>query len=131
MPDVFVARDTAELTDYLGQLHGKNIIREYTLNYYHDNRKALEKMSFERFHQSFQITDKMLQDVVKEANKARISFNEKEYNRSKELLKNHLKAFIARSIFNSAGYYPILHEKDEEFQQALKLFDMAARIAKK
>ncbi|CAN5920927.1 S41 family peptidase [soil metagenome] len=131
MPDVFVARDTAELTDYLGQLHGKNIIREYTLNYYHDNRKALEKMSFERFHQSFQITEKMLQDVVKEANKARISFNEKEYNRSKELLKNHLKAFIARSIFNSAGYYPILHEKDEEFQQALKLFDMAARIAKK
>jgi carboxyl-terminal processing protease len=131
MPDVFVARDTTDLTDYLGQLHGKNIIREYTLNYYHDNRRALEKMSFERFQESFEITDKILQEVVKEAGKVRIPFNEVEYNRSKDLLKNHLKAFIARSVYGSAGYYPILHEKDEEFQQALKLFDMAAQLAKK
>ena len=131
MPDVFVARDTAELTDYLGQLHGENIIREYTLNYYHDNRKALEKMPYEKFLRSFQITDKMLRDVVKEANKARITYNDTEFKRSKGLLKNHLKAFIARSVYNTAGYYPILHQKDEEFQQALKLFDMAAQIAKR
>ena len=64
MPDVFVPRDTMELTQYLSQLYNKNIIREYTLKYYRDHRKTLEKMPFEKFSKGFEVTDKMLQEVV-------------------------------------------------------------------
>ncbi|MDX5482268.1 MAG: S41 family peptidase [Hymenobacteraceae bacterium] len=129
MPDVFVARDTTELSAYLSQLYNKNIIREYTLNYYRNNRKALEKMSFERFRRSFEVTDKMLQEVVRMAKEAEVEYDEAQFRRSKELLRNNLKAFIARSVYGNQGFFPVLHESDEEFQQALKHFSRAQRLA--
>ena len=130
MPDVFVPRDTMALTQYLSQLYSNNIIREYTLNYYRDNRKALEKMSFEEFRKNFTVSDKMLQEVVQMANKAGVKYNAAEYNRSKALIRNNLKAFIARSLYSNKGFFPVLHEQDEELQEALKHFSQAQRLAK-
>ncbi|MBW7466060.1 S41 family peptidase [Pontibacter aydingkolensis] len=130
MPDVFVPRDTMAMTQYLSQLYNNNIIREYTLNYYRDNRKTLEKMTFEKFNKDFVVTDKMLQDVVQMANKAGVKYNGAEYGRSKELIRNNLKAFIGRSLYGNKGFFPVLHEQDEEFQEALKHFSRAQRLAK-
>ncbi|MCC9136550.1 S41 family peptidase [Pontibacter silvestris] len=130
MPDVFVARDTTELSKYLSQLYNKNVIREYALNYYRSHRKELEKMSFERFNKSFQVTDKMLQEVVALANETNVEYKQAEFERSKSLLRNNVKAFIARSVYGNAGFYPVLHESDEEVQEALKQFARAQRLAK-
>ncbi|MBC5994910.1 S41 family peptidase [Pontibacter cellulosilyticus] len=130
MPDVFVPRDTMALTQYLSQLYNNNILREYSLNYYRDNRKALEKMTFDKFNKDFVVSDKMLQDIVQMATKAGVEYNAAEYNRSKELIRNNLKAFIARSLYGNKGFFPVLHEQDEEFQKALKHFNQAQRLAK-
>ncbi len=130
MPDVFVARDTTELSEYLSQLYTKNVIREYTLGYYRDNRKSLEKMSFERFNKSFDVSDKMLQELVKLASEEGVPYNEEQFKRSKNLIRNNLKAFIARSVYGNQGFFPVLHESDEEFQAALKQFTRAQRLAK-
>ena len=130
MPDVFVPRDTTELSEYLSQLYNKNVIREYALSYYNDNRKTLEKMPQNRFNKSFMVTDNMLQDMLRVAAQAGVKYDEAQFKRSKELLRNNLKAFIGRSVYGNAGFYPVLHEKDEEFQQALKQFGQAQRLAK-
>jgi carboxyl-terminal processing protease len=130
MPDVFVPRDTTELSDYLSQLYNKNVIREYALSYYSSHRRELEKMPFERFSKTFKVTDKMLKDLVKVASDADVEYNEQEFDRSKDLLKNNLKAFIARSVYGNDGFFPVLHESDEEFQAALKQFNKAQRLAK-
>ncbi|RAU84518.1 peptidase S41 [Pontibacter arcticus] len=130
MPDVFVPRDTTELSEYLSQLYSKNVIREYALDYYRNNRKELEKMTFEKFNKSFNVTDAMLQDVVKMATSAEVKYNATEFNRSKNLLRNNLKAFVARSVYGNKGFFPVLHESDEEFQQALRQFSRAQRLAK-
>ncbi|WP_161889437.1 S41 family peptidase [Pontibacter russatus] len=130
MPDVFVPQDTTELSPYLSQLYNKNVIREYTLGYYRDHRKELEKLPFEKFKKNFQVTDKMLQEVVQLANAADVEFKEEEYARSKELIRNNIKAFIARSIYGNKGFFPVLHESDEEFQEALKHFSQAMSLAR-
>ncbi|HSI91736.1 MAG TPA: S41 family peptidase, partial [Adhaeribacter sp.] len=130
MPDVFVAPDTSENSKYLTELYSKNIIREYALNYYHDNRKALSKMSFDKYRRSFVVTDKMLQGLVRKATQAKIPYNDRDFNRSKMQIANNLKASIARSIYGPAGFFPIFHEKDTEFKQALSLFDEADKINK-
>jgi carboxyl-terminal processing protease len=130
MPDVFVPRDTMEFSTYLSQLYNNNIIREYTLNYYRDNRKTLDKMPFDKFKKDFKVTDKMLQDVVQMANKAGVEYKDAEFKRSKELLRNNLKAFIGRSAYGNLGFFPILHESDKELQQALKHFSQAQRLRK-
>jgi carboxyl-terminal processing protease len=130
MPDIFVARDTTEYSGFLNQLYAKNLVREFALNYYHDNRKDLEKVPFARFKTSFVVTDKMLQDLVKEATALKIPYNAGEFKRSKDLLKNNLKAYIARSVYGSSGFYPVFHEKDDELKQALQHIDQANHLGK-
>ncbi|WP_199688429.1 S41 family peptidase [Pontibacter oryzae] len=129
MPDVFVPRDTTELSEYLSQLYNKNIIREYTLSYYQKHKKELEKMPFEKFQKSFEVTENMLQEVVKMARASGVEYNDAQFKRSKNLLRNNLKAFIGRSVYGNAGFFPVLHESDEEFQQALKYFSRAGKLA--
>ncbi|MCC9166395.1 S41 family peptidase [Pontibacter harenae] len=130
MPDVFVPRDTSELSGYLSQLYNKNVIREYALDHYQGNRENLEQMPIEQFKKNFEVSDKMLQEVIRLATKAGVEYKEEEYNRSKNLLRNNVKAFIGRSIYGNEGFYPVLHEADEEFQEALKQFRRAERLAK-
>lgn len=130
MPDVFVPRDTTALSEYLSQLYNKNVLREYALGYYKANQKGLQKMSFSNFNKSFRISDKMLQDIVKLAASSDIAYDAGQFNRSKEVIRNNAKAFIARSIFGNSGFYPVLHESDAEFQQALKQLGPAQRLAK-
>ncbi|MBC5774402.1 S41 family peptidase [Pontibacter sp. KCTC 32443] len=130
MPDVFVPRDTTEFSAYLSQLYNKNVMREYALSYYKNNQKQLEKMSFAQYKKSFQVTDKMLQDLVTLAGKSDVTYKAEEFNRSKSLIRNNLKAFIARSVFGNNGFFPVLHEADDEFQTALKQFGRAQKLAK-
>jgi len=135
MPDVFVARDTSMRSAYLYELWNKGTIREYALNYYNDNRKTLEKMSFQEFKNGFAVTDHILKQVADEATKEGVKFKEKEFNRSKEYIRLQTKALIARSVFQKNGskgknneYYQVMAGTDEVYTKALKLFDQAQDI---
>jgi carboxyl-terminal processing protease len=129
MPDVFVPRDTTALSAYLSQLYNKNVLREYALAYYRNQQKKLEKMPFASFNKSFDVTDNMLQDIIKLAKGNGIPYDEQQFMRSKEIIRNNTKAFIARSVYGNKGFYPVLHQADEEFQQGLKQFSSARRLA--
>ncbi|WP_299705776.1 S41 family peptidase [uncultured Pontibacter sp.] len=130
MPDVFVPRDTTELSELLSQLYSKNVIREYALAYYNDNRKDLEKMSMDKFIKSFNVSDKMMKELMRMAAQSEVKYDEAQYKRSQGLLRNNVKAFIGRSVYGNPGFFPILHEKDEEFQESLRQFGRAQRLAK-
>jgi carboxyl-terminal processing protease len=130
MPDIFVPRDTSMITPYLNELFNKGIVREYTLEYVFQNKKSLEKMSFEQFQKSFTISDKMIKDFIALGEKNEVKFKEADYKKSKDYIENQLKALIARGIWKNEGFYPIYLEKDEVFNQAVKLFDKAAEIEK-
>jgi len=131
MPDHFVPLDTTENTRYLNRLFSTNSIQEYTLKYAQENREALEKMGFEAFKGSFEVSDKMLNDLVATANANGLKFNQKEFNRSKRLLKQLTKAYIARGIWDNDGFYPIFNEQDEIFKEAIQLMDEAEELARR
>ncbi|TAG57584.1 MAG: S41 family peptidase [Cytophagales bacterium] len=130
MPDIFVPRDTSMFSPYLGELFGRGCIRDFTFEYVVNNKKTLEAIAFDKFKSEFKITDEMLKDLIKLGEKEKIKYVEKDFNRSKEYLKNILKSMIARGIWNMNGYYQISLEKDEVFIQAMKLFDKADKIEK-
>jgi carboxyl-terminal processing protease len=125
MPDVFVPRDTALVTNYLNQLNAKNLVREFALNYFRDHQQELKKMSLKDFRTSFVVTEKMLQQLVQEATALKINYKPTQFNRSKGLIKNNIKAYIARNTFGPEGSFPIIHDQGEEFQQALKQLKQA------
>jgi carboxyl-terminal processing protease len=87
-------------------------------------------MPYDKFKSGFVVTDNMLSGINQEAKDLKIKYNDKEFKRSKNLLKNNIKAYIARSVYGPEGMYPIFHETDAEFQQALKLFDQANKLSK-
>ncbi|MEQ8627633.1 S41 family peptidase [Ekhidna sp.] len=130
-PDYFVPLDTAQNTRYLNRLFNTNSLQEYTVLYAQENREELAEMGFETFRASFDVTDKMLKELVDVATDNGLKFNEKEFNRSKRLLKQLTKAYIARGIWDNEGFYPIFNEQDEIFQQAIQLMDEADQIAKR
>jgi carboxyl-terminal processing protease len=129
MPDVFVGRDTSEYTKYLMELFNENIIREYTLNYYQENKAVISKMSYDEYFKSFVVTEAMLKNLIDLATKTGIKYNDVEYKRSKEFIKNNVKAYIARSAWGNKGFYPIYNQKDEIYNKGLGSFKEAAKIA--
>jgi len=131
MPDYFVALDTAETSTYLNKLFLSNSLRQYTFSYYEKNKNMLENMGLERFINNFQVTDKMLIKLTQLAETNNIQIDEEGFNKSKELIKIYIKAYIARNVWNNEGFYPIFNQQNEIFKEALKLFDKAETLAKK
>lgn len=129
MPDVFVPLDTAQNSTYMSRLFLNNSVNEYTLNYTENNRNKLEKMGYKEYYAHFKVTDAMLKDLVKLGAREGVEFDEQGFNRSKELLRTHVKAVIARNIWKNNGYYPIYNQTNRTFQQAMQHFDEAAKLA--
>ena len=131
MPDVFVPRDTSAYTPYMLELFNKNIIREYTLNYYSTNKKTLSAMTFEHYRSHFVISDQMMKDLIDLATRSGIKYNEADFQRSKAYLTVSMKAYIARGVWGNEGFYPIINETDEIYLRAMRSFDQAEKIEHK
>lgn len=136
-PDIFVPKDTLLNSKYLFELYSKNIIREYALRYANENKKKLEKQSFNDFLTSFQISDAMLGEMVKDASKAGIKPNEKELRHSKSLITSQTKAIIGRYVWGrkqknglNNEVFQVLNPTDNVYQQAVQLFSQAAQLEK-
>ncbi len=129
MPDFFVPYDTSQNSIYMNKLFLNNIVNQYTLNYTENHRQKLEKMGFEKYYKNFAVTDQMLQQIVELGKDQGVKFDQQGFQHSRELLRTHVKALIARSVWNNKGYYPIYNQTNEVFQQALQLFDEAAELA--
>ncbi|MFT7161081.1 MAG: carboxyl-terminal processing protease, partial [Bacteroidia bacterium] len=95
------------------------------------NNESLKEKGFETFRKNFNVSEKMLNNMIALGEKNKLEFNEKQFSHSKELIKTHVKAQIARGIWRSGGFYPIYNETNEIFQQALQLFDEAEQLAAK
>ncbi len=126
-PDVFVPRDTTYSTRYLFELYGKNIVREYSLEYANKNKKQLEKQRFEQFLSSFEISESQLKEIVKMGERAGVKFQAKDFARSKDFIKSQVKANIARQIWRetdglNSNFYRVIHQDDEMIQAAMKQF---------
>jgi len=134
-PDFFVPRDTTLNSKYLFELYAKNIIREYALRYANENLKKLEKQSFSEFVKSFQVSDAMLAEMVKDASRSGIKPNEKELNLSKSIITAQTKAVIGRYVWGrkqktglNNEVFQVLNPTDNVYEKAVQLFGQAAQL---
>lgn len=129
MPDVFVPLDSTKYT-YLNMLYEQNIIREFAIYHAEDNKVAFQKMGLERFKTEFQIDGAILQKLYDMAGKAGIKATPQDIEKSKKIVQLHIKALIAKQIWKNEGFYPILHQEDEIYQEAIKHFAEAEILMK-
>ncbi len=123
MPDYFVPLDTTLNSHYLNALYTSTSIQEYTFSYAEKNKEALAKKGFESFLNQFVVSDQMLNDLVSVGERNGVKPDRKELRQRKKLFQIHIKAQVARKIWNNEGFYPVMNETNEILLQAIKLFD--------
>lgn len=123
MPDYFIPLDTTQNSHYLNELYATTAIYEYAFAYAEKHKQSLEDKGFDAFYTQFNVTDQMLNDLVKLGQKKKLKPDYEELRLKKRLFQIHVKAQIARKVWGNDGLYPIMNETNEIFQQALKLFD--------
>jgi carboxyl-terminal processing protease len=128
-PDVFVPQDTSYYSIFLIDLFAKNVFSQYATKYTFENKSKIDKMGFNAYLNGFQVNETMLKDFNAIALKNKAMYNEKQYLRSKNFIKNHIKALIARNTWKSSeknglinNYYQVANADDEMIKTALKQF---------
>lgn len=120
MPDVFVPLDTTGRTRYLSELFMKGLFNQFAYDYLDKERKNVETMGAERFFTGFFVNKNLFNDFIAYAEKNNLKRNQQQIRKSEKLIKNYLKAVIARGVWGNDSFYPILNLNDNILHQAME-----------
>jgi len=129
MPDYFVPLDTTMNSPYVTKLFNSDSSREFILDYVTNNKDKFAGISMEDYYKTFQVTEEMLQELVKVGERNKIEFDSKDFNKSKDYLKVLVKAHLGRQIYDDSAFYKVINDINEVYLRALNLFDEADRLS--
>lgn len=124
MPDIFVPIDTNNRSVLFTEFIFKGIFNQFAIKYADENRASLKTFGkFENFRKGFVVSDKLISDLLAYAEKEgiKIKGREKELAKSKDNIRNQIKASIARMMWQNTGFYPITYEKDKMIEKAMEV----------
>lgn len=121
-PDIFVGIDTSGRSRYLSEVVYNGLVNDFAFDYADKERLRLKNYkNVDNYKHSFVVTDQIISEFVTYAEKNGVKRNESQLNASREVLKNQLKALIARNIWNNAGFYPVIGMQDNILKKAIEL----------
>jgi carboxyl-terminal processing protease len=125
MPDFFVPIDTSFYSDYYRDLMRRGILNLFTLNYIDNNRTRLKSkyLTFSDFKNEFEVTDKLLNELVEFADDEDLSKDEEAIKISGDRIKLLIKAYIARDLWSSSEFYQIINDKEVKYNKAIDILD--------
>jgi carboxyl-terminal processing protease len=123
MPDIFVAADTTNYSDYYRSLIRKGVLNSFVLEYADKNRTRIknEFNTFDDFKAGFQFTPDEVQKLIAAGEKAGVKYNEAQYKISESQILMVLKALVANNIWETNEYYRIINEEDHVLEKALEI----------
>ncbi|MDR0743447.1 MAG: S41 family peptidase [Tannerella sp.] len=132
MPDVFIPIDSTRNTDYHFKLIRYGIINRIAMNYMDKNRKELNKKypEINKYKEKFIVTEDIQQELIGMADEEKIEFNEEQFNKSKDLISLQIKALIAQNLFDTSEYFQIINDRNDSYQEALKIINDDERYYK-
>jgi carboxyl-terminal processing protease len=123
MPDVFVPLDTSKRNHYINELFYKNIFNQFSFDFVNANRKKLLDMGMDEYIRSYKVSEDLLKQFTDYAEKNGVKRNADELKRSADLLKNYLKASIARDTWDNPGFYPIYNKDDKTLLKGMEVVE--------
>jgi carboxyl-terminal processing protease len=123
MPDIFVPLDTTSVTNYYGNIIRQGVLNSFVLDYIDNNRKKLHSTysDFDRFNSSFVVSEKMFDELIKYAEKNKVTASEEEIEKSKKDLELLVKALVARDLWDMSEYFQIVNIRDKGFNKAIEI----------
>lgn len=122
MPDIFVPRDTANITAYFNNLVNKNCIYKFALQYTEKNRAKLSAFDDWKKLERYLFDQKLFAQLV-EYGKTQGVNDSHQKNISKKLIENQLNAYIIRNILNDEGFFPVLNKYDKTVDKAVEILE--------
>ncbi len=123
-PDIFVPQDTSYYSDYLLDLFGKNLFREFVMSYSEKHGASLKEKGFDHYLKNVRIDEAVLAEFNALAVKNGARFSARSFEKSKKYIQETLKALIARNIWKSNGlnneYYQVINQGDPMVKEGLK-----------
>ena len=123
-PDIFIPNDTAGASYYLTDLYYGNVFNHFAIKYLDANRSKFGK--FEDFNRSFVVSNPMFLEFIAYATKLGVEENADDIITSRSVIKNRIKAEIARHLWHDDGYYAVYVSDDLDVQRAILEFGKAA-----
>ncbi len=132
MPDVFVAVDTSNYSDYYRALVRKGIFNSFILEYGDKKRKDItsEYKSFDDFKSRYTFTSSDIQSFIKKGEDAGVKYNETQYKKSESEILLVLKALLANNLWQTNEYFRIINENDKVIAEALNVISDRDRYNK-
>lgn len=123
MPDIFVPFDTTRFTDFHRRIVARGIVNKVSVQFIDKNRSELKKKypSFEKFRKDYEIDEKILDQLVQDAEKEKIVVDTVQFEKSKPLIRLQMKALIARDLWEMNEYYQIMDAENESLQKAVQI----------
>jgi carboxyl-terminal processing protease len=123
MPDIFVAADTTNYSDYYRNLVRKGVLNSFVLEYADKNRTRInsEFKTFDDFKERFQFTATEVQEFINAGEKAGVKYDEEQFKISEHEILMVLKALVANNIWETNEYYRIVNEEDHVIKKALEI----------
>ena len=119
MPDYFIPIDTTKVSRYISELLYKNLINDFALEYVNQNRAQLKYTSAKEFNQQFKVNTPLISELKSYANKNNIKSSASDLGKGLDLLSTHLKAYIAKDIFNQEAWFFVKNANDDACKKAL------------
>ena len=121
MPTIFVPMESGEEFIYYNKLSNNGLIFRFAFEYADTHREELKKYSsVEDFEKKFKISKKIWNDFKNYVEENEISTKEDGLKTNKARITHMLKSYIARNIYDEAGFYPIFLKMDPTYNRALE-----------
>lgn len=117
-PDSFIPNDTAGASYYLTALYYANVFNHFAIDYLDKNRSNLT--DFNQFVKRFSVDAAMFEKFIKYAESLGVKRNDYDIVTSRDVIKNRIKAEIARHIWQEDGYYTVYLEDDLDVKRAIE-----------
>lgn len=118
MPDIFVPLDTSRFETFV--IRARSVIPEFAYKYYGEHGAEFKGYpDVQTFRRNYQVSDALFAHFKAEL-KAQLGFvDEKLLNRERQYLATFIRAYIARQLYGSDGFYPIIQDTDDMLLKAI------------
>lgn len=121
MPDIFIPRDTSNITSYYSNIINSGVLYQFTLEYSDRNHSSLNKFKTYEELYSYLQAQPILYEFVQYAESKGIKNRPTLVKVSEGLIKKSLYAYIIRNFFDYAGFYPVFQQDDETLHRAVEV----------
>lgn len=121
MPDIFIALDTTQYSDYYVKLVRKNMFSMFVLDYMQTHRDKLtaDYKTVELFKSNFKADEAFMKTFLDYVG-TQVEFEKEGYEQSIKVINTILRAYMARSLYGPEAYYVIIGEIDTELNKAIE-----------